>query len=48
MIYLYLQVYIGLDQPLAALDMYKQGLEKFPEETFLMVHTARIYEVLSK
>lgn len=39
------QVCIGLDQPLAALDMYKQGLEKFPEETYLMVHIARIYEV---
>lgn len=41
----FLKVYIGLDQPLAALDVYKQGLEKFPEETFLMGHTARIYEV---
>ncbi|GIX88931.1 tetratricopeptide repeat protein 8 [Caerostris extrusa] len=35
--YLWLgKVYIGLDQPLAALDVYKQGLEKFPQETFLM------------
>lgn len=42
---LFFQVYIGLDQPLAALDVYKQGLEKFPEETYLMGHTARIYEV---
>ncbi|GBL97504.1 Tetratricopeptide repeat protein 8 [Araneus ventricosus] len=46
--YLWLgKVYIGLDQPLAALDVYKQGLEKFPQEVFLMVHTARIYEELN-
>lgn len=42
---IFFKVFIGLDQPLAALDVYKQGLEKFPEETFLMGHTARIYEV---
>lgn len=46
--YLWLgKVYIRLDQPLAALDVYKQGLDKFPKETFLLVHIARIYEALN-
>ena len=44
--YLYLcKVYIRLDQPLTAIDIYKQGLEKFPNETSLLSGIARIYDV---
>ena len=44
--YLYLcKVYIRLDQPLTAVDVYKQGLEKFPNETSLLSGIARIYDV---
>ena len=44
--YLYLcKVYIRLDQPLTAVDVYKQGLEKFQNETSLLSGIARIYEV---
>jgi len=44
--YLYLcKVYCRLDQPLTAVDFYKQGLEKFRGETSLMAGIARIYEV---
>ena len=44
--YLYLcKVYVRLDQPLTAIDVYKQGLEKFPGETTLLTGIARIYEV---
>lgn len=44
--YLYLsKVYIKLDQPLTAVDIYKQGLEKFPGETSLLTGIARIHEV---
>ncbi|XP_072032447.1 tetratricopeptide repeat protein 8-like [Amphiura filiformis] len=43
--YLYLcKVYVRLDQPLTAIDVYKQGLEKFPGETTLLTGIARIYE----
>ena len=43
--YLYLcKVYIRLDQPLTAVDVYKQGLEKFQNETSLLSGIARIYE----
>ncbi|XP_033630596.1 tetratricopeptide repeat protein 8-like [Asterias rubens] len=46
--YLYLcKVYVRLDQPLAAIDIYKQGLEKFPGETTLLTGIARIYEGLN-
>ena len=44
--YLYLgKVYVRLDQPLTAVEVYKQGLEKFPGETNLLTGIARIYEV---
>lgn len=47
--YLYLcKVYIRLDQPLTAVDFYKQGLEKFQGETSLMAGIARIYEGLNE
>lgn len=45
-VYLYLcKVYVRLDQPLTAVEIYKQGLEKFPSETTLLTGIARIYEV---
>lgn len=40
-------VYICLDQPVAALDVYKQGLEKFSTDTNLFTGMARIYEGLN-
>ena len=39
------KVYVRLDQPLTAVDIYKAGLEKFPGETSLLTGIARIYEV---
>ena len=41
------KVYVRLDQPLTAVDVYKAGLEKFPGETSLLTGIARIYEVSS-
>lgn len=38
------KVYQRLDQPLTAIDIYKQGLEKFPGEASLLTGVARIYE----
>lgn len=44
--FLYLcKVYIRLDQPLTAIEVYKQGLEKFQKENSLLSGIARIYEV---
>ena len=44
--YLYLcKVYVRLDQPLTAVDTYKQGLDKFKGEVSLLTGIARIYEV---
>jgi len=44
--YLYLaKVYIRMDQPLAAIDVYKQGLVKFPQEVSLLLGQARVHEV---
>ena len=44
--YLYLcKVYTRLDQPLTAVDVYKQGLDKFPGEASLLTGIARVYEV---
>ena len=44
--YLYLcKVYIRLDQPLTAIDFYKQGVEKYQGETSLLAGIARIFEV---
>ena len=46
--YLYLgKVYSRLDQPLSALKTYSQGLQKFPEETSLLLTSARIHETLN-
>ncbi|XP_064624163.1 tetratricopeptide repeat protein 8-like [Lineus longissimus] len=43
--YLYLaKVYVRLDQPLTAIEVYTQGLEKFPGETALLTGIARIHE----
>ncbi|XP_074595169.1 tetratricopeptide repeat protein 8 [Brevipalpus obovatus] len=45
--YLWLgKIFLRLDQPLAALDVYRRGLIKYPGETFLMAHTARVHEAL--
>jgi len=44
--YLYLaKVYIRMDQPLAAIEVYKQGLVKFPQEVSLLLGQARVHEV---
>ena len=44
--YLHLaKVYSRLDQPLAAVEVYKQALNKFPGETTLLTGIARIHEV---
>lgn len=44
--YLYLcKVYIRLDQPLTAIEVYKQGLEKFIGESSLLTGIARVHEV---
>ncbi|XP_063588371.1 tetratricopeptide repeat protein 8-like [Penaeus indicus] len=40
------RVYIRLDQPMAALEIYKSGLDKFPGEVTLLTAIARIYEGL--
>ncbi|XP_058423502.1 tetratricopeptide repeat protein 8 isoform X3 [Diceros bicornis minor] len=46
--FLYLaKVYISLDQPLTALNLFKQGLEKFPGEVTLLCGIARIYEEMN-
>lgn len=45
--YLHLaKVYCRLDQPLAAIEVYTQGLKQFPGETTLLTGIARIYEVI--
>ncbi|XP_002741317.2 tetratricopeptide repeat protein 8-like [Saccoglossus kowalevskii] len=47
-IYLYLcKVYTRIDQPLTAVEIYKQALEKFPGETAVLTGIARIYEGLN-
>lgn len=47
--FLYLgKVYLRLDQPLTAVEAYKQGLEKFPGETTLLTGMARVYEGLTE
>ncbi|OBS80087.1 hypothetical protein A6R68_21709 [Neotoma lepida] len=46
--FLYLaKVYIILDQPVTALNLFKQGLDKFPGEVTLLCGIARIYEIWS-
>ncbi|XP_059706103.1 tetratricopeptide repeat protein 8 isoform X2 [Haemorhous mexicanus] len=43
--FLYLaKVYLRLDQPVTALNLFKQGLERFPGEVTLICGIARIYE----
>lgn len=43
--YLYLcKVYVKLDQPLTAIEVFLKGLERFPKETTLLTGIARIYE----
>ncbi|XP_012873240.1 PREDICTED: tetratricopeptide repeat protein 8 isoform X2 [Dipodomys ordii] len=41
------KVYIWLDQPVTALNIFKQGLEKFPGEVTLLCGIARIYEEMN-
>uniref|UniRef100_G1T9Q2 Tetratricopeptide repeat protein 8 n=2 Tax=Oryctolagus cuniculus TaxID=9986 RepID=G1T9Q2_RABIT len=46
--FLYLaKVYIALDQPVTALNLFKQGLDKFPGEVTLLCGIARIYEEMN-
>ena len=40
------QVYFRLDQPMAALEVYRTGLDKFPGETTLLTGVARTYEAV--
>ncbi|XP_053638799.1 tetratricopeptide repeat protein 8 isoform X2 [Cherax quadricarinatus] len=40
------RVYIRLDQPIGALEVYKEGLDKYPGEVTLLTAIARIYEGL--
>ena len=42
----FLQVYIRLDQPMAALEVYRTGLDKFPNEVTFLTGVARIYEAI--
>lgn len=45
-IHLYLaKVYIRMDQPLTAMEVYNSALEKFPGETTLLIGIARLHEV---
>ncbi|KFW80788.1 Tetratricopeptide repeat protein 8, partial [Manacus vitellinus] len=39
------KVYLRLDQPVTALNLFKQGLDRFPGEVTLICGIARIYEV---
>jgi tetratricopeptide repeat protein 8 len=39
-------VYIRLDQPMAALEVYRTGLDKFPNDVSLLTGMSRIYEAL--
>ncbi|KAB0397533.1 hypothetical protein E2I00_016043, partial [Balaenoptera physalus] len=46
--FLYLaKVYNSLDQPVTALNLFKQGLDKFPGEETLLCGIARIYEEMN-
>ncbi|XP_063058434.1 tetratricopeptide repeat protein 8 [Engraulis encrasicolus] len=46
--YLYLaKVYQRLDQPITALNLFKQGLDHFPGETTLLTGIARIHEEMN-
>lgn len=41
------KVYTRLDQPLAALEVYRTGLDKFPNDVSLLTGMARIYEAIN-
>ncbi|NXL84802.1 TTC8 protein, partial [Alectura lathami] len=41
------KVYMRLDQPVTALNLFKQGLERFPGEVTLTCGIARIYEEMN-
>nr|XP_030130689.3 tetratricopeptide repeat protein 8 isoform X1 [Taeniopygia guttata] len=41
------KVYLRLDQPVTALNLFKQGLERFPGEVTLLCGIARIYEEMN-
>lgn len=41
------KVYLRLDQPNAALDLYARGSEKFPGDIHLMLGAARVHEALN-
>ena len=41
------KVYQRLDQPLQAIEVYKQGIEKFPTDINLRVATARVYDEMN-
>jgi O-acetylhomoserine/O-acetylserine sulfhydrylase-like pyridoxal-dependent enzyme len=45
-IWFMLQVYMRLDQPMAALEVYRTGLEKFHGEVTFLTGVARIYEAI--
>nr|XP_039250365.1 tetratricopeptide repeat protein 8-like [Styela clava]XP_039250373.1 tetratricopeptide repeat protein 8-like [Styela clava]XP_039250382.1 tetratricopeptide repeat protein 8-like [Styela clava]XP_039255326.1 tetratricopeptide repeat protein 8-like [Styela clava]XP_039255327.1 tetratricopeptide repeat protein 8-like [Styela clava] len=40
------KVYQRLDQPLSAIDIYNQGLEKYPGEASLLTGVARVYDAM--
>lgn len=39
------KVYIRLDQPLTAIDRYREGLDHFRNDVTLLTGLARVYEV---
>ncbi|XP_025900480.1 tetratricopeptide repeat protein 8 isoform X2 [Nothoprocta perdicaria] len=41
------KVYLRLDQPVTALNLFKQGLDRFPGEVALLCGIARIYEEMN-
>lgn len=46
-VYLFLaKVYVKMDEPLTALDVFKKGLEKFPANAHFLTGIARIQEGL--
>lgn len=40
------KAYLVIDQPLAAIDIYRKGVEKFPNDVNLLLGVGRIYEGL--
>ncbi|CAI9595760.1 unnamed protein product [Staurois parvus] len=41
------KVYVRMDQPLTALSLFKQGLDRFPKEVTLLCAVARIHEEMN-